>query len=266
MGSLNEIILFVFIVVIWIVTKIKIKPEASFAFDLLYSFITFGLLAYTLSKWSLFNHPPVLEYIDTVKILIEVLVLILLLIILLYAVIGFLGKRYSLRIDNFNVGGINIFFDKSSDIYKKTVGTFIGSKRSLFNFNEKIDNIDQVFDAYYNTYNYIKENLELLDSKKDKKLYKMSVEMLHKLNHFLAHHQNDYRRWFDQVTKENKIYLSCDKSIVVHKTTIESVQEQYYRYDELLKDITEINLYFSQESIKKEFEIKYFDWSDEIDA
>lgn len=267
-GSFNTIIFFVFIliIIVWIFTKKIIKPKALFAFDLICSFIMFGLMAYTLSKWSLFSYTPVLEYIDTVKMLIEVLVLVLLLLILLYVIIGFVGKRYSLRIDNFNIGGINIFFDKSSDIYKKTVGRFIESKRSLFNFNEKIDNISEVLDAYYETHKYIKDNLELLDSEKDEKVYKISVCMLEKLNYFLTHHQNDYRRWYNNIIEKNTINTSSGKSISVHETTIEDVQKEYYRYDEFIKDISEVNNYFSQESVKKAFDMKYFDWSEKKDA
>lgn len=265
-GSMKEIIILILIVILWIITKKLIQRKASFAFDLLYSLIIFGLLAYILNKWSFFNQPFFLEYISTVKTLIGIIILILSLLVLLYVIIGFISKRYSLRIDNFNIGGINIFFDESSNMYKKTVGTFIASKRSLFNFDEKIDNIDQVLDAYYNTYKYIKENLELLDPKKDIDLYKLSVEMLHKLNDFLAHHQNDYRRWYDNVIEENTIITSSGKSISVHETTIEDVQKEYYRYDELLKDIRMVNYYFSQENIKKEFDIKYFDWSEKKDA
>lgn len=265
-GSIKEIIFFLLIVILWIITKKLIQPKVLFAFDLLYSFIIFGLLAYVLNKWSLFNQPPVLEYIATVKTLIGIIILVLSLLVLLYVIIGFLSKRYSLRIDNFNIGGINIFFDESSNVYKKTVGTFIASKRSLFNFDKKIDNINQVFDAYYNTYKYIKENLELLDSKKDKVLYELSVEILRKLNLFLAHHQNDYRRWYNHITEENKIIISNGENISVHETTIEDIQKEYYRYDELLRDIKEINECFSQEIIKKEFDIKHFDWSEKKNA
>lgn len=264
--SMMEIIFIIVIVTLWIVIKKLLPGKTSFIVDLLSSLIIFGLLTHLLNKWSLLNQPPVLEFIDTLKILIRIIILILSLLVLLYVIIGFFSKRYSLRIDNFNIGGINILFDESSNMYKKTVGTFIASKRSLFNFDKKIDNIDQVFDAYYNTYKYIKENLELLDPNKDKKLYELSVNMLHKLNHFLAHHQNDYRRWYNNITEENIIITSSGKSIYVHETTIEDVQKEYYRYDELLGDIREINSYFSQENIKKEFSMKYFDWSENKDA
>lgn len=265
-GSLYEILLFLFITIIWICIKRKNKSKVLFALDLLYSFIVFGLLAYTLNKWSLFNYKPVIEYINTIKTLIEILVVLLLLVFMLYLIIGFLGKRYSLRVDNFNIGGINILFDKSSEIYKRTVGNFITSKRTLFNFDKKIDNISQVLDAYYSTYKYINENIELLDSEKDKEIYELSNEILHELNSFLSKHQNDYRRWFDHITSKDNIKLSDEKNIIVHETTIELVQENYYRYDEIIKDIKDLNCYFNSNDVKEKFSIKNFDWSEEIDA
>lgn len=265
-GSWHEIILFILVTAIWLYIRINNKSKSLFVFDLFYSFFVFVLLAYTLNKWSLFNYEPVLEYISTVKILIEILAILLLLILLLYIIIGFFGKRYSLRVDNFNIGGINILFDKSSEIYKKTVGNFIASKRTLFSFNKKRDNISQVLDAYHSTYKHIKDNLELLDPGNDEEIYELSIEILQKLNHFLTKHQSDYRRWFDHITNENSIKLSEDDNIVVHETTIELVQEKYYRYDEIIVDIKKLNLYFNSNNIEEKFNIKNFDWSEEKDA
>lgn len=265
-GSLLEIMLFILITIIWICIRRKNKSKGLFAFDLFYSFIVFVLLAYTLNKWSLFNYKPVLEYISTVKILIEILVILLLLILLLYIIIGFFSKSYSLRVDNFNIGGINILFDKSNEIYKKTVGTFIASKRTLFSFNKKRDNISQVLDAYHSTYKYIKDNLELLDSEKDQEIYKLSIEILQELNHFLSKHQSDYRRWYDHITNKNSIKLSDDNNMNVHETTIELVQQNYYRYYEIINDIKNLNCYFNSNNIEGKFNIKNFDWSEEKDA
>ena len=264
-NNMIEIYFLIFIAIIWILIKKAMRPKWSFALDLGCSFIVFGTIVYISSKYSLFNNLLVLEYIYTIRKIIEVMLLFILLLFLFYATIGFFGKRYSLRIDNFNIGGINVFFDKSSEIYIKTVGTFIASKRTLFNFNEKKDNISEVLDAYYETYKYIKDNLELLDFERDKELYELSIEILHKLNHFLTHHQNDYRRWYNHIINEDRIKLPDFKNIIVHETTIELVQKNYYRYDELLEEISIINDYFSN-NIKEKFKIKYFDWSEKTNA
>lgn len=81
------------------------------------------------------------------------------------------------------------------------------------------------------------------------------------LNQFLSKHQNDYRRWYEKVISADEIY-SHGKKIVVHETTIERVQKNYYRYAEILKDINEVNKYMSSQSIRNVFRIKVFDWEE----
>lgn len=253
-------------ILLWSIIKLPKKFKESMVLDIAFLIIIFFLVASILNIYDFFNNDVIMTYISTVKNMMQILLLFLIILVVGYAVIGFLGKRYSLRIDNFNIGGINIFFDKSNEIFIKTVGTFIASKRTLFNFNKKRDNISEVLNAYYETYKYIKDNIELLNNKKDKELYSLSVEMLKKLNNFLATHQNDYRRWYDKITESDEIKISSSESIIVHKTTIEIVQKNYYRYDELLEGIKSINEYFSQENIQNAFKIEEFDWSEELDA
>lgn len=86
-----------------------------------------------------------------------------------------LWKKVYSQSRQINIGGINILFDQSNEIFTKTVGIYIAAKRTLFNFDEVRDNIDQVLDAYYDSYNFIRNNLELLDSEKDVELYQLSV-------------------------------------------------------------------------------------------
>lgn len=193
--------------------------------------------------------------------MLQILFLFIVITLVFYILIGFLGKRYTLRVDKFNIGGINVLFDRSNEIYIKTVGTFISSKRSLFNFKRERDNIYEVLNVYYEVYNFIRSNLELLDPIKDKALYSTSVDILKMLNQFLSKHQNDYRRWYDKVISADEIY-SHGKKIVVHETTIERVQKNYYRYAEILKDINEVNKYMSSQSIRNAFRIKIFDWEE----
>ncbi|MDN6900662.1 hypothetical protein [Oenococcus sicerae] len=245
--------------------KIKFKETTHPIWDIALILSAFFLLAYILSAFKVFNREAVIDYVISVKDMLQVLFLLIIIIIFCYILIGFLGKRYSLRIDKFNIGGINILFDKSSDIYIKTVGTFISSKRSLFNFKKTRDNIYEVLNTYYEVYNFIRSNLELLDPIKDKKLYETSVAILKMLNNFLTTHQNDYRRWYDKIISNDRI-TSNGKKIIVHETTIEDIQNQYYRYDELLNDIHQINRYMSKEDIKDIFRVNIFDWESNENA
>ncbi|WP_407350110.1 hypothetical protein VNN41_06905 [Lactococcus garvieae] len=194
--------------------------------------------------------------------LLQIMLIFIAIIVFLYMLVGFFGRRYTLRVDKFNIGGINILFDQSNEIFIKTVGTFIAAKRTLFNFDKSRDNIYQVLDAYYTTYQFIRDNLELLDPDKDEEIYQLSVNILKKLNNFLTTHQNDYRRWYDRITADDKIIISEDDIIIVHSTTIEDVQKHYYRYTEIIEDIQNINTFMKDMSVKEIFNIKRFDWEE----
>ena len=139
------------------------------------------------------------------------------------------------------------------------MGTYIAAKRTLFNFDEVRDNIDQVLDAYYDSYNFIRNNLELLDSEKDVELYQLSVDIIKHLNDFLTEHQNDYRRWYDKTIDDDIIEVDGTQ-IIVHSTTIENVQKHYYRYDVLIPDIKDLNDFMKDIRIKEAFRISRFDW------
>lgn len=140
------------------------------------------------------------------------------------------------------------------------MSSFLNSKRTLFYFNEKRDNIDEVLDSYYSVYNYIRENLELLDRDKDDELYNLAINILGKLNSFLTEHQNDYRRWYKKILEENIIITTENEKITVHETNIEKVQVHYYRYTEILKGFKDINEFFLKEEIQSNFKINTKRW------
>lgn len=238
---------------------------SSLVYTLL-SLIIFLIIAIIFTKIGFFTKPFINQLINSILEMLRIVLLLLAVFALTYVIIGFFGKKYSLRVDNFNIAGINVFFDKSSEIYIKAVGSFLMSKRTLFNFNPKRDNIDEVLDSYYSVYNYIRENLELLDQEDDGALYLISIETLKKLNNFLTKHQNDYRRWYKKNEKENKINVGDGKTITVHNTTIEEVQKHYYRYDEILKDFNSINVFFKSNEFQDSFKINSIHWRNEEDA
>lgn len=257
------IALVIVLVLIFLMRNIKIQQKETGTpfWDIVLILLVFFLLAYILTSLKVFYNTLVKDYIVTTKDMLQILFLFILIMAFFYVLVGFLGKRYTLRVDKFNIGGINVLFDRSNEIYIKTVGTFISSKRSLFNFKRERDNIYEVLNVYYEVYNFIRSNLELLDPIKDKALYSTSVDILKMLNQFLTKHQNDYRRWYEKVISADEIY-SHGKKIVVHETTIERVQKNYYRYAEILKDINEVNKYMSSQSIRNVFRIKVFDWEE----
>lgn len=244
----------------------KMKQTTFIKCQLLYWLMVFFGSVYFLQISDILSNDFTVKYINTTK---EVLGIILLLVgigVLLYFFIGLLSKKYSLRIENFTIGGINVFFDQSSEIFIKTVGTFISSKRSIFNFNPERDNISEVLDSYYSVYNYIRENLDLLEQEKDEEVYIISIDALKKLNFFLTKHQSDYRRWYGVVTTKDKITTKDGEELIVHNTTIEKVQEQYHRYMEILADFKDINNFFEDSSFKEVLRINSAHWGKEFNA
>jgi len=222
----------------------------STIFYIILSFLLLLSAVFVLTEFNFFQNESVLAFTNTLTEVLKVSLVFTALLVLIYIFIGFLGKKYSLRVDNFNIGGINILFDQSNEIFVKSVQSYLDSKRSLENFKPKRDNISEVLDSYYKTYNYIRDNLGLLDEEKDEKLYNKSIEILENLNCFLTKHQNDYRRWFDKI-KQNDVIKNNDEEIIVHQTTIEEVQKNYYRYNELITDFKKINQYFKNIDLYK---------------
>lgn len=221
-------------------------------------------LVYVLSYFEIFSNKKFISYMTDLKSFVQYILLFLMISFVLYIMIGFFGKRYTLRVENFNIGGINVFFDKSNEIYIKTVGTFIKSKRTLFSFDKSRDNIRDVIKTYYSVYDFIRSNLELLNPEVDIELYSMSVELLKKLNQFLTKHQSDYRRWYEKIVEDDIIKFEHDEEIIVHNTTIEDVQKHYYRYDEILSDIQAINNFMKNKELGSIFDINHFDWESDI--
>ena len=244
----------------------KIKPIFSGTKIIIlvtFTLLVFLSLAYISFYFDIFNEKYVNEFISAMETLLKIMLILITLLVFFYVLIGFFGRRYTLRVDNFNIGGINILFDQSNAIYIKTVGTYIGSKRTLFTIYESRDNIYQLLDVYYKTYNFIRDNLELLDPKQDKEIYDLSVDILKKINGFLTTHQNDYRRWYDQITAIDRITTGEGKDdIIVHSTTIEDVQKNYYRYSEIISGIKDVNSFMKEKQVREKFNIHRFDWEE----
>ena len=104
----------ILVILLWSIIKLPKKFKESMMLDIAFLIIIFFLVASILNIYDFFNNDVIMTYISTVKNMMQILLLFLIIMVVGYAVIGFLGKRYSLRIDNFNIGGINIFFDKSN--------------------------------------------------------------------------------------------------------------------------------------------------------
>lgn len=104
-----------------------------------------------------------------------------------------------------------------------------------------------------------------LRKRADKNMYHDANEILKTLNSFLTKHQNDFRRWYKYVSSNDKVEKinntqTNNEPLVFHLTTIEEIQKQYYRYEELKKDLQDINIYFNS-NVKNKFNINTEKWA-----
>lgn len=152
-----------------IILLLLIREKISFKTGLIDLFLLGALVfiaVYLFNYYEITKNIQVTQFFDSLKLILQIILLLIGVIIFLLAIIGFWGKRYTLRVDNFNIGGINVLFDRSNEIFIRAVGGLLETKRSIFKFDKSVDNIYEVFNSYYEIYKYLRDNIELLDSEK----------------------------------------------------------------------------------------------------
>ncbi|WP_339098563.1 hypothetical protein V6917_05940 [Pectobacterium brasiliense] len=202
--------------------------------------------------------------VDIIKAILSVIILCFVVYILF---VGLMHQRYSFRVEQLSFGGVNILFNKSDLLFRKSVNNYLDTKRSLFKIEPRYDSFEEVLNSYYECYKFIRDEIKLLDVKKkrDKKLYEISNEILHILNDFLTQYQNNYRRWHKYVSENDKV-LTREKdskgkyvTLPYHLTPIWKVQSHYYHFSKMLNALIEVNQFFN-EKIVKEFDINTKKW------
>lgn len=183
--------------------------------------------------------------------------------------ISFIKNKYSIKVEQLSIGGINILFDKRNIIFKNSVMNYFDSKRTLFIIDVKHDNFHEVFNSYYDTYNFLRIEMRILDSKKDKELYDLTNEILMKLNQFLTKNQNNYFRWYKYISETNQELIKLQEfdektsnfeQRYFYNMPINIIQSKYYLYDELIIEFKKINDFFT-ESVAKYFNVNIDKWS-----
>ncbi|MFW2078526.1 hypothetical protein ACG94X_12545 [Acinetobacter sp. ULE_I010] len=174
---------------------------------------------------------------------------------------AYIGKKYSLRIDKLSLGGLNILFDTSRTLYTNSISNFLDSKRTLFKIEPKYDNFSDLFESYLQTYNFFRQEMKILDPKRDKDLYDLTNHILQELNKFLTKNQNNYRRWYQKISTDNTTeYFTEGSGKYFYNTPIHEIQKTYYAYDELLNSFKEINNFF-ENNVKEPFEVNSEKWN-----
>lgn len=186
-------------------------------------------------------------------------------IIIWFVVQAMITRKYSIRLEKLTFGGVNLLFNTTSTLYINSVVNFLDTKRSLFKIMPEFDNFSEVFDSYYQTYAFFRQEMKILDPKNDMELYAVTNEILFELNKFLTKNQNNYRRWYKFVSESDKpidwIPNNESNDRFFYNTPIGEIQRGYYDYDRLVSEFREINLFFSGK-VRSEFgvNIKKWDW------
>ncbi|MBS7825179.1 hypothetical protein J7547_08150 [Wohlfahrtiimonas chitiniclastica] len=193
---------------------------------------------------------------------------IILLIAIVICFISFIKNKYSIKVEQLSLGGINILFDRREILFINSVQNFFDTKRTLFCIDEKYDNFAEVFQSYYETYNFIRQEMKLLDPSKDKALYKLSNDILVRLNQFLTKNQNNYLRWYKYISETNQELIGLDefdkddvkaKQRHFYNMPINDIQSKYYSYNNLINEFKGINEFFTAE-IAKKFKVDISKW------
>lgn len=232
-----------------------------------------GTLFVIVCVFSVYPFPPLdsFKYVKTflanINLVKNVLSVTILFLIVCILIIGISSGRYSFKIEKLTLGGVNILFDNSDKLFKKSLKNYLDSKRTLFSISFERDNFDETLTSFFNTYNFIRDEMKILNLRKraDKNMYHDANEILKTLNSFLTKHQNDFRRWYKYVSSNDKVEKinntqTNNEPLVFHLTTIEEIQKQYYRYEELKKDLQDINIYFNN-NVKNKFNINTEKWA-----
>lgn len=238
---------------------------------LLLGFIIFLILILLVDVGALLQNIKIMipEYIlNNLKLLKKVVIPFISLVVVSFCIISFIKNKYSIKIEQLSLGGINILFDRREILFTNSVQNFFDTKRTLFYIDEKHDNFAEVFQSYYETYNFIRQEMKLLDPSKDKDLYEISNDILMRLNQFLTKNQNNYLRWYKYISENNQELINLDEfgegdvkpeQRHFYNMPINDIQSKYYSYDALIEEFKAINEFFTTK-IAEQFQVDISKW------
>lgn len=197
--------------------------------------VLFVLSLFMIDLKKIIIHIPGIQLFKTninfIKYIFTTLFPVILVITILVFFISILSK-IRIKFNKFTFCGLEIILNDPSNVIKINIKNFLNTKRSLFFFDEKTDNISDVLSSYYLTYQFFRDEISKYENLKpsDFEYYHYLNDMLVSLNIFLSKHQSNYNRWYEKVIKSNN---SID---------IVDIQKKYRYYNELLQDIKKLNI------------------------
>jgi hypothetical protein len=219
--------------------------------------------------WQDFDFLESTRFFKNLKIISSFLIGFIPLLLIIVVITTFISNKWAFKIEKVSLGGFNILFDDPVKLYKRTVRSFLDTKRTLFNIDFKRDNFDDTLTSYYKTYEFFRNEMKILDNERkrgrwDKReqqeLYEVTNHIIQVLNEFLASHQNNFRRWYKYVSETNIVKrLDNEETIEFHNTPIQEIQKHYYGYKEICKGFKEINDFFKTD-VNRVFNVNLEKW------
>lgn len=196
--------------------------------------------------------PQEVPYLAKLQLILSALITLLLpftILCLIFA--AWVTRHLYIKLERLNIGGVNLLFHKPDKIFKDTAKAFLETKRTLYRIDPELDNFSETLDSYYNTYQFFRKEMSLLDTTKasDKELYEISSAIIKELNIFLTSYQNNFRRWYDYVTDENTIWVEDENGVrelekKPYMMRIGELQKHYYDYNEITAGFKSVNQFF----------------------
>lgn len=158
----------------------------------------------------------------------------------------FWRKYADIKIPSISIAGIEFNLKNIDKVVKTNLTNYFITKRSLFKIEAEHDNFDDVFESYYNIYEFIRMQMSYYENANttDNIVYKEMKSMIKDLNCFLTANQTDYRRWYKiENAKEYKF--------------IDQLQKMYPKYDELVREFQEINVKMNEHIQKLNIRIEW---------
>ena len=158
----------------------------------------------------------------------------------------FWRKYADIKIPSISIAGIEFNLKNIDKVVKTNLTNYFITKRSLFKIEAEHDNFDDVFESYYNIYEFIRMQMSYYENANttDNIVYKEMKSMIKDLNCFLTANQTDYRRWYKiENAKEYKF--------------IDQLQKMYPKYDELVRKFQEINVKMNEHIQKLNIRIEW---------
>lgn len=156
---------------------------------------------------------------------------ILVLVLILAIVYIMLKNNFSIASTKITIAGFELQLKNTESKTKSNIKNHLSSKRAIFKINNEYDNYYDVINSMYQTFVFLRAQLNAFDNTDANEVYKTIENMLKEIGSFLTKYQSDYRRYYEMFIQ------SSDQNFVPF---IEN-QKHYYKYDSMKADFKILN-------------------------